>query len=184
MNAPKQILKWALITIISFTSFNLFISSKYKVERSVKIDDPENIAYGEVADLKLWKNWSGWLKNDNTMTIEYDGQKNGKYSVMKWKELESEGSLEIVKSSLYNSINIEMSLNGMLTSYGFWTFEKEGVFTNVTCIITGEIPFYMSFMTLFIDEDLGEKLEMDLADLKRNCELKHLDSFLTINLNH
>ena len=51
MKALKQILKWALITMLAFTSFNLFISPDYKLERSVEINVPAYIIYEQVTDL-------------------------------------------------------------------------------------------------------------------------------------
>ena len=45
MKAGKIILKWALILVLAFTTFNWFISPDYKVERSVEIDVPTYIVY-------------------------------------------------------------------------------------------------------------------------------------------
>ena len=64
MKALMQILKWALITMLAFTSFNLFISPEYKVERSVEINVPTYIVYEQVTDLRQWENWAIWWKKD------------------------------------------------------------------------------------------------------------------------
>jgi hypothetical protein len=52
MKALMQILKWALITMLAFMSFNLFISSEYKIERSVEINVPSYIVYEQITDLR------------------------------------------------------------------------------------------------------------------------------------
>jgi len=85
MNAGKQILKWTLITIIAFTTFNLFISSKYNVERSIEISVPSHLVYGKVSNLQTWPNWTTWWEKDTTMVIEYSGSDSRINSKMSWK---------------------------------------------------------------------------------------------------
>ena len=55
MKVLMQILKWTLITMLAFTSFNLFISPEYKVERSLEINVPTYIVYEQVTDLQQWE---------------------------------------------------------------------------------------------------------------------------------
>ena len=52
MNPLKQILKWTLIFLLSFTTFNLFISGK--IEVSIEIEAPVVIVYEKVTDLQTW----------------------------------------------------------------------------------------------------------------------------------
>ena len=51
MQAGKIILKWALILVLAFTTFNWFISPDYKIERSIEINVPTYIVYEQVTDL-------------------------------------------------------------------------------------------------------------------------------------
>ena len=71
MEAFIQILKWTLITMLAFTSFNLFISPEYKEERSVEINVPTYIFYEQVTDLHQWENWAVWWKKDSLMITNY-----------------------------------------------------------------------------------------------------------------
>ena len=84
MKALIQILKWALITMLAFTSFNLFISPEYKVERSVEINVPAYIVYEQVTDLHQWENWAVWWKNDTSMITNYSGAERGLGAKMDW----------------------------------------------------------------------------------------------------
>ena len=61
MNALKQILKWTLIFLLSFTTFNFFISGK--IEVSIEIEAPVVIVYEKVTDLQTWPTWAPWWKN-------------------------------------------------------------------------------------------------------------------------
>ena len=170
MKAGKQILKWALITIIAFTTFNLFISSDYNVERTIEINSPSYVVYGEVTDLQTWKDWAVWWEKDTSITTEYSGERYGNNSKMTWEGIDGKGSLEIKAVSFSDSINTELLFEGMPPAYGFWRFEDLDGSTKVTWGMKGEMPFFMSFMTLFFDKMVGGDFEKGLAGLKEVCE--------------
>ena len=170
MDAGKQILKWVLITLISFTTFNLFISSKYTVERVEVIEVPSNFVYSEVVDLHKWKYWSVWIKEDTTITVEYIGNNIGDNSKMILGSGDGSVSLEIKSISPNYSINTELFFDGMPPAYGFWKFEDLGETTKVSWKIRGEMPFFMSFMTLFMEKAIGSDFEEGLKSLKDWCE--------------
>ena len=77
MKAGRIILKWMLITMLAFTTFNLFISSDYEFERSIEIESPIDSVYNQVSDLHNWPNWAVWWKKDSTIFTEYFGEKSG-----------------------------------------------------------------------------------------------------------
>ena len=54
-NFLNKTLKWTLIFLLSFTTFNLFISGK--IEESIEIEAPIDLVYLKVADLKTWSVW-------------------------------------------------------------------------------------------------------------------------------
>lgn len=170
MDAGKQILKWVLITLISFTTFNLFISSKYTVEREELINVPPNFVYSEVVDLHKWKYWSVWIKEDTTITVEYISNNIGENSKMILDSGDGTVSLEIKSISPTESINTELFFEGMPPAYGFWKFEDLGESTKVSWKISGEMPFFMSFMTLFMEKAIGSDFEEGLKSLKDWCE--------------
>lgn len=171
MNALKQILKWVLITVVAFTTFNLFISSKYNLERSIEINSPAHLVYSQVADLETWKEWAIWWKQDSTLQTVFEGESSVVGSRMVWDGVEAgKGSLEIEVLSFADSINTILLFDGMQPSYGFWRFEENGGVTKVTWGMKGEMPFFMSFMTLFFDDMAGGDFEEGLKGLKERCE--------------
>ena len=170
MDAGKQILKWVLITLISFTTFNLFISSKYTVERQDVINAPSYFVYSQVVDLHKWKYWSIWFKEDTTINIVYSRNNISENSKMTLDSGDGTVSLEIKSVSLIDSINTELLFEGMPPAYGFWKFEELGESTKVSWKISGEMPFFMSFMTLFMEKAIGSDFEEGLKSLKEWCE--------------
>ena len=113
-----------LITMLAFTTFNLFISSDYEFERSIVIEAPIDTVYNQVADLHNWPNWAVWWKNDSTIVTEFNEIKLGKGASMKWKGEEvGVGGLEIVSCSKKEGIEIKLNLKNMTPS-GFFEFEE------------------------------------------------------------
>ena len=171
MNAIKQILKWTLICLLAFTSFNLFISGDYQVERSTTINAPAYVVYGEVTDLQTWKDWAVWWKKDTTIVTEYSGARYAANSAMTWTGVDGNGSLKVTSVSFADSITTEIIFDGMSTAYGSWYFESlAGGGTKVSWGMKGEMPFFMHFLTLFFDDMIGADFEAGLAGLKEKCE--------------
>jgi len=160
-NPFLNILKWTLVFLLSFTTFNLFISGK--IEESVEIKAPIDFVYLKVADLTTW---SLWHKKDTTINIFYSGKKSGLGAKMSWTGKDGIGSLEIVKTNFPKDLKNELIFEGMSPSYRTWTFEKTNKSTKVTCSFKDELPFYVHFMKLFITSELKE----DLNELKKLCE--------------
>ena len=164
MNSLKQILKWTLIFLLSFTTFNFFISGK--IEVSIEIEAPVVIVYEKVTDLQTWPTWAPWWKKDSTMTTVYSGQKSGLGAKMSWSGLDGGGSLEIVEANFTKNLKNELFFEGMPPSYHILTFEETDKGTRVTWSFQDELPFYVHFMQLFISPELEE----GLIGLKKWCE--------------
>ena len=160
-NSLKQILKWTLICLFSFTTFNLFISGKIK--ESIEIEAPINLVYLKVADLKTW---SLWQKKDMTITTKYSVKTSGLGAKMSWTDIKGSGSLEIVNANFAKSLKNKLIFEGMPSYYHIWTFEKTAKGTRVTWSFQDELPFYVHFMQLFISPELEE----GLIGLKKWCE--------------
>ena len=164
MNPLKQILKWTLIFLLSFTTFNFFISGK--IEVSIEIEAPVVIVYEKVTDLQTWPTWAPWWKKDSTMTTVYSSQKSGLGAKMSWSGLDGGGSLEIVEANFTINLKNELFFEGTPPSYHIWTFEETDKGTRVTWCFQDELPFYVHFMQLFISSELEE----GLIGLKKLCE--------------
>ncbi|MDP7567708.1 MAG: SRPBCC family protein [Flavobacteriales bacterium] len=170
MKALMQILKWALITMLAFTSFNLFISPEYKVERSVEINVPAYIVYEQVTDLHQWENWAVWWKNDTSMITNYSGAERGLGAKMDWIDSdEIKGALEITSCSL-EGMETQLNFDSFPVAYGFWKFDAIDGGTKVTWGMNGEMSFFFRFMTLFFDKMAGPDFDKGLAGLKEVCE--------------
>jgi len=161
MNPLKQILKWTIICLLSFTTFNFFISGK--IEASIEIEAPTDVVYEKVADLQTWPTW--W-KKDSTMITVFSGEKSGLGAKMSWSGMDDEGSLEIVKTNYAKNLKTELIFEGVPLSHNVWNFEETDRGTRVNLSFQDELPFYVHFMQLFISAEL----EAVLIGLKNSCE--------------
>jgi len=170
MIALKQILKWTIICLLAFTSFNFFISADYDFERSIEINAPHFVVAKTVSDLHTWPTWAAWWANDTTIVTGYTGEEKGLGAKMNWSGSEAGiGALEIVSYSL-DSMETALDFGDMQSS-GIWKFESlENGNTKVTWGMTGEMPYFMRFMTMFFDAMAGPDFEKGLAGLKEVCE--------------
>ena len=169
MKAGKIILKWMIITMISFTTFNLFISSEYEFERSIEIDAPIDSVYNQLSDLHNWPNWVVWLERDTSLSVTFVGESIGEGARMEWKDSGgTEGSIEILSANL-ESMTASIKFKNR-TQYGFWKFEEIDGKTKVTWGLQEEMLFFARFTTLFIEKMEGPYLEEGLKRLKDVCE--------------
>ena len=164
MNPLKQILKWTIICLLSFTTFNFFISGK--IEASIEIEAPADVVYKKVANLQNWPTWAASWKKDSTMTTIYSGEKSGLGAKMSWSGIDGGGSLEIIEANFAINLKNELIFEDMPPSYSVWTFEETDKGTRVTWSFQDELPFYVRFMQLFI----SPKLEEGLIGLNKLCE--------------
>ena len=164
MIAFKEILKWTIICLLSFTTLNLFISGS--IEGSIEIKAPIDLVYLNVADLKKW---SAWQENDTTISINYSGELSGLGAKMSWAGIDGAGSLEIIEANFSKSLKNKLIFKGMDPSYSVWTFEKINMGTRVNCKFQDELPFYVHLMQFFITAELEDRL----LSLKKLCELKN-----------
>ena len=156
MIALKQILKWTIICLLSFTTFNFFISGK--IEASIEIEASVVIVYEKVTNLKNWPNLAPWWKIDSIVSNVYSVEESGVGAKMSWIEIDGCGSLEIIEANFSKNLKNELIFEGMPPFYIVWTFKEIDNGTRVTCSFQDELPFYLHFMQLFISPVLEEGL--------------------------
>ena len=111
MIALKQILKWTIICLLSFTTFNFFISGK--IEASIEIEAPADVVYEKVTNLQTWPTWAARWKKDSTMTTVYSGEKSGLGAKMSWTGIVGGGSLEIIEANFAKNLKNKLIVEGV-----------------------------------------------------------------------
>lgn len=167
LKAGFQIVKWALIFVLSFSTFNLFLSGRVKA--SIEIDSSPELVYSQVVDLRNWQNWAIWWQEDETMVTTFSDEKtSGKGTYMIWIGEKYKGSLKILDCVENKSISYALYISGDTSSMvtGDWNFQEHNGGVIVNWKFKNKLPFFMRFMSFFITPDL----ESGLQGLKNLCE--------------
>ena len=167
MNAGRQILKWIVVFMLSFTTFNLFLSGE--VESKIEIEASPETVYNQIVNLQNWQNWAIWWKEDTTLTTSFFSDSViGEGSSMTWRGVKYNGSLKIIDCIDNKLIRYEVFLgnDSTMSSYAIWEFEEVDNGTYVSWRFQEKLPFFIRFMSFFVVPDL----DLGLQNLKELCE--------------
>ena len=170
MKVFKIIIKWIAITLLSFITFNLFISSEYSIKRSVEIKNVSdfNVIYNHIIDLSNWRDWAIWFQSDATLEVKITEPLSGKGSKIEWDGV---NSLEIMHADSLSydgktRIKIHFQFDNMRSSQ-YLELDVKDNFVIVNWHIKGKSPyFYMNFTTLLMDQILGSSMQESLNNLR------------------
>jgi hypothetical protein len=176
-----KILKNLVIAVIALVAvlavIGLLLPRTYKMERSVVIHAPAEIAFDQVNDLKKNENWSPWKAADPTVQINYGSTTVGKGAMSSWTSQKSgEGTMTIVESNPNQDIQTELDFKGMGKSTGYFTFTPEvtsdGQAIRVLQGMRGDLGYNLParYMNLMMEKMVGPMFEKGLAKLKEVSE--------------
>ena len=141
MKPAKKILKWILITMVAFTTLNLFLSSDYIVKRSITIDADPFIVYSNFINLEDWDEWNiKWKLSDNLDSTYFDSN-----SMLK------------IKSKISDPKHL-------------FEIVYDGHSTTIKWKLSQKMPYYIRFMSWFSEQISGPKMDQVLNDIKNLSE--------------
>jgi uncharacterized protein YndB with AHSA1/START domain len=173
-----KIIQWTLAVVgavvLLLLAGGFFISSAFKVERSVVINAPAKKVYDLVVEPKKWQEWSAWNKRDPNMKITYKGPPFGMGARWDWvSKTEGTGSMEFTRVEPDRAVEYSLSFpEYKMTSTGAITLEPSGNATKVTWTNAGDVgknPL-KHYLTLVMDRMVGPDFETGLANLKAIAE--------------
>ena len=170
-----KIVGYIVITIIILWVIIAFISPKeMKTSQSIVINRTPYVVYDQVNNLKLWNNWSPWVKKDPGMTQKFSDNHVGIGAVVRWEsEKEGDGEQTIVESYAPKKIRTALVFTDWDgTTYSNWKFEEvsDGK-TKVTWDLEGsELPFILRPLGFGWNASLEKDYKNGLQNLKEFCE--------------
>ncbi|MFQ5629996.1 MAG: SRPBCC family protein [bacterium] len=173
-----KIIKGILITIgaivVLFFVVALFLPASSTLERTIEINKPPEVVFGQVVDFNNYLKWNPWSEREPTAKNTITGEAGTVGSSWAWEGEEiGAGSLTIEKiepnQSIHSAFVSKKPFEG--TASVDWTFQATDSGTKVTWQFTGKNPYpTMRYMGLMVDGMLGPQLEKGLANLKIRCE--------------
>lgn len=146
--------------------------AEYSVERSTTIDEPTEVVFEQVNDLRNWEDWSPWADIDPDYETTYSGADSGEGAIFEWSGNAEAGSgrmtIEESRPGELVEIKLEFLEPFESTSTTSFTFDGDGEQTEVTWSMEGENDFMMKAFSLFADMDamIGEDFEKGLDQLE------------------
>ena len=162
--------------IIAIGGFVILLGCCSPVVRSVVISTEPKVVFGQINNLKNWKNWDPFFKMDSTQVRTFEGGEAGKGAGFHWKSSNrkiSNGKIVITDSSPYDSIRVKiLFMKGNQQVKGTFKFKKADKGTNVIVEFSANNnpSFIDKFSYLMTVKWLGQKFEKGLVKLKKTCE--------------
>ncbi len=123
-----------LLVVIAAIGF-IFFPSHIHVERSITINQKQDVVFNYVNNLDNWNNWSPWYQMDTTAKYVKEGPEAGVGSVLRWEsEVKNvgKGSIKITESTPNSMIREELSFMEGGIANAYYSFTPDGNGTKVT----------------------------------------------------
>ena len=160
-----------------FLAVGIFLPSKRHLERSITINAPASVVFGEVNNFRNWQKWSPWLDLDPEATVKYEGPEEGVGSAMIWASDHPEigkGSQKIILSDPNRHIICRLDFadwEGKVTAG--WKFEALTAHkTRVTWTNDSDSKgkIFYKYINVMIYSKLGKTYVRGLQSLKTHVE--------------
>lgn len=176
MKLLKNIGLGLLSLMVLLAIFSLVLPSKMRVERSIEVAVPANIAFEQINTLRNWERWSPWHGIDPHMLLSYSGPDGGAGASYNWFSQNPEvgnGELKIIKTEPYKFIETTMDFGPNGVANGTYTFDETGKGTRIMWVMESDLGMnpigkYMGFFLL--DGMIGKDFERGLNNIKQIVE--------------
>lgn len=163
------------IIILAGIIIGMIAPTSFELKRSVTINQPAQLIWPYVSNLKMMDTWSPWTKKDPEMVNKFTGNDGQVGSVNYWNsEVVGEGEQEITKLDLYKRVETELRFMKPRedVNQAYIDLRPSGESTEVTWGLTGETPFPANVFMYFVDleEMVGKEYEKGLTELKTLAE--------------
>jgi len=187
MKILRRILFIILCIALLILSVGFLLPRKVHVERSLLISaTPKSIFY-QINTLKNWEKWSPWLRMDTTLKLIYSGPESGTGATYKWlsnNKNVGNGSLSIISSVPFDSIQLMMDFGENGKSTGKFVLQKEDQNTKVTWSLDSDLGMnpLSRWFGLLSDYMIGPDLERGLSKLDQiMADLKIVNGYAIID---
>lgn len=182
MNTFKNIGIAVFVVVFLLLAVGVLLPSKRHLERSIMIDAPASLVFGQINNFRNWQNWSPWMDIDPDASVTYEGPEEGLGSTMIWTSENPQvgkGSQRIVVSNPHRRIVTRLTFEGWDgEATASWQLEHTQQAANKTHITwtndsdnRGNLLY--KYMDIMIYAKLGNQYARGLQKLKKHVEGIH-----------
>ncbi len=177
MKNLRFIFFFLLSLLLVIVVFSWLAPVKQSLEKSISIQAPAAVVFGQVARLENFNQWSVWNQQDSTVKHTLTGTDGTAGAASRWKgdpTVTGEGRIEISEAEPGRTVTHKIHFISPKESHATSTFhltESNGL-TTVTWHFEIETPRPWNIFNVFsaIEEQLGPDFEKGLAALKTRVE--------------
>jgi hypothetical protein len=172
----KKALAVVVVLVVVLVAVVATRPARFRVERSLVIEESPRVLFDVVADFRKWEHWSPWARLDPAMKTTFDGSPGLVGSSYHWagNDKVGEGRMTITEAHppLQAKMRLEFLRPWRSTSETIFDLYAETGGTRIVWIMQGDLDFMGKSMSLFMDMDkaIGPDFERGLAALKRGAE--------------
>lgn len=172
-----KIIGIVLLSLIAIVVVLGLIAPKgFKIQRSVVIPTTnKEVVFKNITMWSDFLKWNPWSSKDPNQKLTYKGEEGKVGASYKWDGNDSVGSGEMTIVSLVPNEKVDMDLHFIkpfeTTNKTIFSMAPEGEGYKVTWEMSGESPFPLNIMHLFMDMDkmIGPDFEKGLSNLKEKA---------------
>ncbi|MCA0933515.1 effector binding domain-containing protein [Lutimonas saemankumensis] len=184
MKFLKNIILLLLVVFIIAAVYLATLDGSYEVSRTRLIKADQEVVFNDLNDYRNWKDWGPWYEQDSTIRVQYADNTIGEGGAYTWtSEVEGGGSIKTVEVVKPEQIKQEIIFEtpfGDMKSDIYWNLNKQGLDTELTWGMKGELPFFSRFMASGMEDQLGPMLERGLElfddNIQRKLKIYSIDS--------
>ncbi len=187
MKALKYIFLLLLLIIIAGAIYIATLNSSYDIARTKVIKAPIQVVYNNVNDYKNWTEWSPWIEQDPSATLNFADKTRGEGGSYSWNgEILGEGSIETTATKGNENINQKITFIKPWESKSdiYWNFKSVEGGTEVVWGMKGELDFmsraYVAF-TGGMEKEVGPNYERGLFKLDSVLQVHMKKYSITVN---
>lgn len=175
MRALKTILIIVMALLAVVIILGLIGPRAFRIERSIVIQAPVDLVYGQVSTLAAMDQWGPWKEQEANMTATLSGSPDGQVgAISHWIGDKTEGEQELAKLETNKSVRTKLRFIRPFEAHNEGTFDMVamGDSTLIRWGMQGENTFMGKLMSAFMDMDkeLGPMFEKGLSNLKTLAE--------------
>jgi hypothetical protein len=172
----KKVLLAVVVLVVVLVAVVATRPARFRVERSVVIEESPRVLFDFVADFHKWDYWSPWAKLDPAMKTTFEGTPSLVGSRYTWAGNDKVGEGRMTVTEIHPPMQVKVELEFLKpwksTSQTIFDLYAESGGTRVVWIMQGENDFVGKAMGLVMDMDkmIGPDFERGLAQLKAGAE--------------
>ena len=173
-----KFIQWTLALVgmiaLAIVGAGFFLPSRFDISRTIVINAPAEKVYDLIADPRLWKGWSAWIRRDPEMDMTYSGPPFGQGAKWSWaSRKEGSGLMEFTRVAPNSRVEYSLYLPYFnLRSTGIFAIAPAGTGQRVTWTNAGDVGSnpLKHYLAYKMDRLLGPELQASLGNLKLVAE--------------